>query len=167
MKLLSPDPKGEFLFEVSEYVIQALHRITRARDAQLDAAMAPMGLNVTRYRTLIAVVRAVNCTMSDLAALIGYDRTTLARAVETLVADGLIRRSTVQADRRYVELSATPEGEALYRRTIPEAERLNDRLFEGIPDDQLRAVMRGLETMLGNLGAGPADIAKSLGPRWT
>ena len=166
-KLLPPDPRGEFPFEVSEYVIQALQRITRVRDAEFELAMAPLGLNVTRYRILVALVRAVACTTSDLAVLIGYDRTTMARAVDQLVAAGLVCRHAVQADRRYVELTATPAGEALYKETAIVAHRLNERLFNGIGDEQLRSTMRGLEAMLANLGETPADIARSLGPRWS
>lgn len=166
-RLLPPDPEGEFPFEVSEYIIQALHRIARVRDSELEAAMAPLGLNATRYRILVALVRAGSCTMSDLATLIGYDRTTLARAVDQLVAADLVRRASVQTDRRFVELSATAQGEALFRRTIGEAERMNDRLFNGIADAQLRLVLRGLEAMLTNLGEAPEDIARNLGPRWS
>lgn len=165
-KLIAPDPKGEFPFEVTEYIIQAIHRLSRARDAAFETELVALGLNVTRYRILVAVVRAEHCTMSDLAALIGQDRTTLARAVEQLVASGLINREHVAADRRFVQLSPTAEGEAAYRATIPIAEAINARLFKGLAEADQRAVMRGLEPMLANLGVSPDDIDQALGPRW-
>jgi DNA-binding MarR family transcriptional regulator len=165
-RLIGPDPKGEFPFEVTEYLIQATHRIARVRDVEYEAALAPLGLNITRYRILVAVVRAGACTMSDLAVLIGYDRTTLARAVDQLVAAGLVTRATVADDRRFVEVASTPEGEALFARTTPVAEALNARHFAALPEETLREIMRGLEVVLDNLDAGPAAIARDLGPRW-
>lgn len=166
-KLIAPDPAGEFPFEVSEYILQAVHRIARARDVEFEAALAPLKLNVTRYRVLVAVVRAGTCTMTDLAALIGYDRTTLARAIDQMVAAGLLQRLPVPADRRFVELSATDSGHALYRQTITIAERLNDAFFAGVDDEARRATMRGLEAMATNLGITAAQVAKTLGPRWS
>lgn len=165
-KLIAPDPAGEFPFEVSEYIIQAVHRIARARDLEFETALAPLNLNVTRYRVLVAVVRAGACTMSDLAALIGYDRTTLARAIDQMVESGLLQRLPVPADRRFVELTATEAGRDLFQQTIAVAERLNDAFFEGIDEEAQRATLRGLEAMAANLGITPHHIARTLGPRW-
>ena len=166
-KLIAPDPTGEFPFEVSEYIIQAIHRIARARDIEFETALAPLSLNVTRYRVLVAVVRAEGCTMSDLAVLIGYDRTTLARAIDQMVAAGLLQRLPVPSDRRFVELSVTDEGQALYQRTIAIAESLNDTFFAGVDEYAQRAVLRGLQAMAANLGVTPDYIVKTLGPRWS
>jgi DNA-binding MarR family transcriptional regulator len=164
--LLPPDPAGEFVFEVSEYFVQALQRIVRTRDAEFEAVLNPLGLTVTRYRILSAVVVSGGCTMSDLAVLIGYDRTTLARATDHLVAAGLVTRSGVNGDRRFIKLFSTREGEVVFERTIDDIERLNDKLLAGVGDDQLRAMMRGLETILANLNVTPEDIARKLGPQW-
>ncbi|MGA0600463.1 MarR family winged helix-turn-helix transcriptional regulator [Caulobacter sp. KR2-114] len=166
-RLIGPDPKGEFPFEVSEYLIQALHRAGRFRDLAFEAALQPLRLNMTRYRILVAVVRAGACTMSDLSVLIGHDRTTLARAVDQLVAANLVVRQTVANDRRFVELTATPEGVALFERTVPLAETLNAEIFAGLDDDRKREMLRGLQVILENLDAGAEAVARELGSRWT
>ncbi|HXQ16351.1 MAG TPA: MarR family transcriptional regulator [Caulobacteraceae bacterium] len=165
-RLIGPDPTGEFVFEVPEYLVQALQRIVRTRDAEFEAILKPMGLGVTRYRILTAVVVAGGCTMSDLAVLIGYDRTTMVRAVDQLVQADLVRRTVVEGDRRSIKLRATTQGEAAFARTIEVIERQNAKLLAGLTEDQLRAVMRGLEQMLANLNLAPADIAGKLGPHW-
>jgi len=164
--LIPPDPQGEFPFEVSEYLIQAIHRIARVRDAEFETALAPLGLNVTRYRTLLAIVRAGRCTMSDLSVLIGYDRTTLARAIDHLAAAGLVLREGTPSDRRFVELTPTEAGEALYARSIPIAVAFNDRFFAGVSEEDRRKAMRVLEPLLANLGVTPRQIAENLSPRW-
>jgi DNA-binding MarR family transcriptional regulator len=165
--LIPPDPAGEFVFEVSEYLVQALPRIVRTRDAAFETVLNPLGLTLTRYRILSAVVVSRGCTMSDLSVLIGYDRTTLARAVDQLVASALVTRAGVNGDRRVIKLVATEEGESAFARTIEHMERLNEKLLSGIDEPQLRAVMRALEKMLTNLDLAPQDIARKLGPRWS
>jgi DNA-binding MarR family transcriptional regulator len=164
--LIPPDPQAEFPFEVSEYLIQAIHRIARVRDAEFETVLAPLGLNVTRYRTLLAIVRAGRCSMSDLSVLIGYDRTTLARAIDHLVAADLVRREGTPTDRRFVQLVATGAGEALYERSIPIAEAFNARFFAGVPEDEQRKAMRVIELLLANLGVTPQQVADNLSPRW-
>jgi DNA-binding MarR family transcriptional regulator len=104
--------------------------------------------------------------MSDLAILIGYDRTTMVRAVDQLVLADLVRRTEIEGDRRFIKLRATAEGEAVFARTIEGIERQNDKLLAGLTEDQLRAIMRGLERMLANLNLAPSDIAGRLGPHW-
>ncbi|HWA64074.1 MAG TPA: MarR family transcriptional regulator [Caulobacteraceae bacterium] len=160
--LIPPDPQGEFTYEPQEYFLQAIHRMARIRDAEFEIAFEPLGLNVTRYRTLVTLVRAGACSMSDLAVLMGYDRTTLARAVDQLVAMGCVERRIRPQDRRVVEVAATEAGRALFERTIEDARRINDKLFENIADGELRTVLRGLERMLANLGSTPDDIGRSL-----
>jgi DNA-binding MarR family transcriptional regulator len=164
--LIPPDPAGEFVFEVSEYLVQALQRIVRTRDAEFETVLKPLGLTVTRYRILAAVVVSGGCTMTDLAVLIGYDRTTLARAVDQLVDADLVRRFEVEGDRRFTKLQATAQGEAAFGRTTEDIDRLNAKLLGGLGNDQLRGVMRGIEKMLANLNLTPQDIARKLGPQW-
>jgi DNA-binding MarR family transcriptional regulator len=164
--LIPPDPAGEFVFEVSEYLVQALQRIVRSRDAAFETVLKPLGLTVTRYRILAAVVVSGGCTMTDLAVLIGYDRTTLARAVGQLVDAGLVRRSEIEGDRRFTKVQATDQGEAVFGNTTKDIGRLNAKLLGGFSNEQLRSVMRGLEQMLANLSLTPQDIARKLGPRW-
>jgi DNA-binding MarR family transcriptional regulator len=165
--LLPPDPKGEFPFEVEEYVLQALHRMARVREGQFEAVLAPLGLSVSRYRALVAVVRAGRCTISDLATLIAYDRTTLVRVVTQLVRAGLLQRDAIKGDRRAVALTATEQGKAVFAQTVEHAERLNDQLFESVGEVRVRDMMRTLETMLRNIGASPDDIAGSLSRHWS
>lgn len=40
----------------------------RVRDAELEAVLAPLRLDLTRYRTLLAIARAGRCAMSNLIA---------------------------------------------------------------------------------------------------
>jgi DNA-binding MarR family transcriptional regulator len=159
--LIDPDDKGEFAFEVLEYIVQAVDRIARVRERDFEAAFKDLGLDVVRYRVLVAVVRADRCDARGLAVLLGYDEPVIQRAVRELVAARLLERLAPKRRGGRPAVAATPAGKAAYARTIPAAVRLNDKLVEGMDEDQQRTVLRGLEKMLINLGAGPKDVIKA------
>ena len=114
-----------------------------------------------RYRVLVAVVRADRCDTRGLGVLVGYDEPVVQRAVRELVATRLLERLAPKRRGAPPAVSATPAGKATYMRTIPAAERLNDKLVEGMDEQARRSVLRGLEKMLINLGAGPKDVIKA------
>jgi DNA-binding MarR family transcriptional regulator len=158
--LIPPDPEGEFVFEVLEYIIQALDRINRLRDRRFEAAFADLGLDMIGYRTLVAAVRTGRCDPPGLAALLGYDESAIQESIGSLTAAGLLK--PVDSERSAVSAAITPTdvGQSVYDQTVPIAVRLNDALVEGMDDGERRALLRGLEKMLINLGAGPKDVIR-------
>ncbi|HEY3800739.1 MAG TPA: MarR family winged helix-turn-helix transcriptional regulator [Caulobacteraceae bacterium] len=151
--LIPPDPKGEFAFEVHEYIVQAVDRLSRLRDRAIADALAPLQLDAVSYRTLVAAVRAESCRPAALAALLGYEAADVEDAARRLEDRGLL---AFIGD----EIGPTSEGLELFKRTIPVAVPLNDQLIAGMDEAEQRALLRGLEKLLGNLGAAPKDVVK-------
>jgi DNA-binding MarR family transcriptional regulator len=162
---LPPDPAGEFTYRVPIYLLNLLVAVTRIRDATLEKALRPTGLGVTRYRTLAVVWRLQPCTMTELAIISAADRTTLTRTVDSLVAAGQVDRIAGAADRRKVELSITAAGLAVLRSAEAIVGACNAECLDAVPDETQRAMVRGLEIMLGNMGATAEQMEKVIRPR--
>jgi DNA-binding MarR family transcriptional regulator len=79
-------------------------RVTRVYDAHLAAA----GLKTTQYSLLTNAAREPR-TVTDLAAEMGMDRTTLTRNLRPLVANGWVRLS-IGIDSRSRIVEVTPKG---------------------------------------------------------
>jgi DNA-binding MarR family transcriptional regulator len=161
---MPPDPKGEFLFDVPLYLLNLLVAVNRIRDAQQEKLLRPLGLNVTRFRTLIVIWRLRACSMSELATMSASDRTSLTRTVDQLVSEGLVERAGEAGDRRKVRLLITPGGKAITRQAVALVDQEHARTLSAIPEETQRAMVRGLETMLVNLGA-TDEMLKVLAPR--
>jgi DNA-binding MarR family transcriptional regulator len=145
------DPLGEFPFDLPTYLFHLFAALSRHREAVLDQAFRPLGLNVARHRALGVVVRMQPCGMRELAELCAVDRTTMTRTVDQLVAGGLVERTTPPADRRQVLLSATASGSATHRRALQAVYRVNRRALETLPEGVQRSFARAQQTMLTNL----------------
>jgi DNA-binding MarR family transcriptional regulator len=155
------DPTGEFPFDLTTYLFHVFTVLSRHREAALDEAFRPLGLNVARHRALAVVVRMQPCGMTELADFCAVDRTTMTRTVDQLFANGLVERTTPASDRRQVLLTVTAPGRAVHQRALRAVYRVNRRTLEGIPEDAQRNLVRTKRAMLANLVADP-DLARRL-----
>jgi long-chain acyl-CoA synthetase len=71
-------------------------------------------LSLPQYRLLALIMRGEE-RASGLAGQLALARPTVSAAVETLVANGLVERTSVTGDRRAVRLTITPAGRAALR----------------------------------------------------
>jgi MarR family transcriptional regulator, lower aerobic nicotinate degradation pathway regulator len=156
------DPTGEFPFDLITYLFHLFAVLGRHREAAMEEAFRPLGLNLARHRALSVVVRMEPCGMSELAEFSAVDRTTMTRTVDQLVAAGLVERETPSTDRRQVLLTVTAAGRSAHRRALQAVYRLNRRALDGLDDAAQRAFARAQQTMLANLIDDPKLVRRLL-----
>lgn len=155
------DPQGEFPLAAAEYFFYLQFQIVRQRDLFFDRALADTGLNLHRWRTLAVIRRIENCSMKDLSLYSAIDRTTLTRAVDQLVAEGLVERSHPQRDRRRVNVALSAKGEAVYSQTVALV-RENTAMLRNVADAPLREAIRAMQQVIRNLAEDPLTAEKLL-----
>ncbi len=124
----------------------SLRRAAQLSSEIYDDFLAPSGLKVTMYRLLKQIRDSEFGTLTELAALVGLERSTLGRNIKVLERRGLVIR-TEGADERgssvdltEAGLSALEEAEPLWSRA---QEELHRRLGDGA--EELLTVLRRLE----------------------
>ncbi len=145
------DPTGEFPFDLTTHLFHVFSMLGRHREAALEDAFRPLGLNVARHRALAVVARLQPCGMTELARFCAVDRTTMTRTVDQLYVHGLVERTTPPSDRRQVLLTVTPTGLALHQRALRVVYRINRQALDGLPEEVQRTVARAEQAMLANL----------------
>ena len=158
----SLDPQHEFPLGAAEYFFYLQFQIARQRDLFFDQAVTDTGLNLHRWRTLAVIRRIENCSMKDLALYRAIDRTTLTRAVDQLVAQGLVERWSPSRDRRRVNVALSAKGEEVYSAAVATLLRQNAAMLQGVDDETLRATVRVLQQVVRNLVADPLSAEKLL-----
>jgi len=101
--------------ERERFLIHLIAVVEAARTSGLDPKLKAAGLTTPAIRALAWIQAAPGGTMSDLAAGVFTDRTTLTRTIDTLVRDGFVVRAGAAGDRRKVTLTITPAGDELCR----------------------------------------------------
>jgi DNA-binding MarR family transcriptional regulator len=145
----SVDPRGELPIAPRSYLFHLIATVMRHRQLRVEALLAPMGLNMSRYRAIVVIAILRSCAMSELADFSAVDRTTMTRTVDQLVAAGLVERATPAHDRRQVILTLTGDGNDLCERATDVVDAFNETLVRDIEDGLMRKATSALETLLG------------------
>jgi DNA-binding MarR family transcriptional regulator len=107
-------------------------------------------LTLPQYRLLALIVSGEE-RASGLAGQLALARPTVSAAVETLVANGLLERTSVDGDRRAIRLTITPEGRAALRVAERAMRERLDAYLADVPDPSL--VNEALAQLAGALAA--------------
>jgi DNA-binding MarR family transcriptional regulator len=158
----SLDPQGELPLGASEYFFYLLFQVARQRDLFCDKALAACGLTMAQWRSLAIVRRMEVCTMSSLARYSTIERTTLTRAVDQLVARGLVTRWVPESDRRQVNLSLSDQGDAAFAQGAAILDPHNAHLLNDEVPTQLRHAMAVMQNTLRKLAGNEALAADLL-----
>jgi DNA-binding MarR family transcriptional regulator len=100
-----------------------LYRAHWALAAELGAALEPIGLSARGYHVLHAALSGEH-TQTELAEMVGLDKTTMVVAVDELERTGLAERHLSPDDRRARIIVVTVAG----RRKVAEAEKVKERV---------------------------------------
>lgn len=155
--MAEPRAAAQHLFLREEEIRQGLELLFfgyRAFTAKPDAVLEGMGLGRAHHRVMHFVARHPGITVSDLLAILGITKQSLARVLTPLVEGGLVRQDEGTRDRRQRLLSLTEAGETLerrlfeaqretlaaaYREAGPQAVEGFRRVLLGLMDEETRA----------------------------
>jgi DNA-binding MarR family transcriptional regulator len=119
----------------SVVLLTLAHRI----EAELGAALAPLGLTVSRLGLLGHISGVPGASFSELARMSGISVQSVHTAVKALAAAGLVRDSTARAGAAS-SIELTPEGVRLLREAMAAVDAVDARLFGPDAEPILRQV---------------------------
>src|SRR5262245_41728477 len=93
-----------------ECFCSALRRAGRAVTQHYEAAFRGTGLRATQFTILATLAQTEPMTMSELADLLGLERTTLTRNLRPLESKGWIRAASDSEDLRRRRIGLTAKG---------------------------------------------------------
>ncbi|MFK3795390.1 MULTISPECIES: MarR family transcriptional regulator [unclassified Pseudomonas] len=129
-----------------------LANLSRGWRAELDRRLADLGLSQARWLVLLHLSRFKEApTQRELAQSVGVEGPTLARLLDSLESQGLVRRQAVVEDRRAKKILLCDTARPLIEKIETIATALRHELFEGIDEQELRVCMRVHSTILRNL----------------
>jgi DNA-binding MarR family transcriptional regulator len=121
--------------------------------AVLTRIGAEHDLSLTQLR-LLGILRDRRPRMTDLAAFLGLDKSTMSGLVERAERRGLVARGKSPGDRRVVDVFITPAGRDLAERLQGEVRSALEPLTGRLEADDRQALTRLLDSVS---GGSPAD----------
>ncbi len=100
-----------------------LYRAHWALASELAAALTPLGVTARGYHVLRAALSGEH-SQTELAEMVGLDKTTMVVALDELERDGLAERHPAPDDRRARIIAVTAAG----KRKVAEADKVKERV---------------------------------------
>ncbi len=146
-----------------EQLFVLISQIAYHRERKLEAELAPLGVSVQLWRSMVVIHRIVDCSMSDLSRFSLADRTTLTRSVDQLVAKDMVERYVSPEDRRLVLLRLTADGVRLFDTALAITRKVNAEIVEHAPPPDTKRLADTLEGLLGGLVPDAEELATLVG----
>ncbi len=138
-----------------------LYRAHWALAAELTAALAPLGVSARGYHVLRGALSGEH-TQTELADMVGLDKTTMVVAVDELERAGLAERQPSPHDRRARIIAVTAAG----KRKVAEADKIVDRVqadvLAALPEDDRGALLGGLGKLVKSRLSEPVECSPPL-----
>jgi DNA-binding MarR family transcriptional regulator len=123
-----------------------MSRASHGLMTELTAALEGSGIS-PRDHSVLATAMTGEHTQTEIARLVGLDKTTMVVTVDELEAAGLAERRASSVDRRARVISVTEAGE----RKVREADRVLDRVREDVlaalPEDERTVFLSALRRL--------------------
>jgi MarR family transcriptional regulator for hemolysin len=104
-----------------------LGRASQLLNGEFTKALETSGISPRQHSVLATALDAEH-TQTDLARLVGLDKTTMMVTLDELERDGLAERRPLPSDRRARVVAVTPAG----RRAVADAEAILDRVRDQV-----------------------------------
>ena len=128
-----------------EFGVEALRDLFRtvARDLGLfDKNEATCcGVTTAQNRTILELGYVGTVSLLDLAVQLGVDKSTMSRTVESLVRARLVERKQDSENRRYVKVSLTERGQAIFQEMDGKLIRYYEAILSAIPEEKQKQVL--------------------------
>lgn len=128
-----------------------MNRIMGRYNATLKTELVALGLTTPQMRSLAVLSVIDGILIHELAVYAVVQQSTLSRALDTLEANGLIRREVDGVDTRAIHVFLTRAGHETIDRLWPHMSLAYDAMFAGIDDAQKLAFVSTLKVMLLNI----------------
>jgi MarR family transcriptional regulator for hemolysin len=116
-----------------------------------DGLVRQQGLNLSRARLLLQLARDEAVTQSELAARLELEHPTIVRLLDGLEKQGLIRRSTMDGDRRAKQVSLTPAAAGQVAALDETVGSMRGHLLRDVTEEELEVASRVLRKLVRNI----------------
>jgi DNA-binding MarR family transcriptional regulator len=124
-----------------------LRRLIRAGGLLEGHDQVGVQASLSEIMAIRELAEAPGLAQNDLAERLGLEKSTVSRLVTGLERHGWVRRDRDPANRRYLRLSLTAEGEATARRIGRHLHEHHRALLSGLTSSELEALAVGLSAL--------------------
>jgi MarR family transcriptional regulator, transcriptional regulator for hemolysin len=142
----------------SSDLVWLLKHTTHALSTELVCALAPLGVSPRGYHVLSAAVTGER-TQTELAQLVGLDKTTMVVTIDELEAAGLVKRLPSPEDRRARIIAVTDAGEQKVVEGREIMDQVQAEVLATLPARERQGLLDALNRLISDRLAEPVECS--------
>ena len=111
---------------------------------------------------MIAAVEGGPLTQTEIARLVGLDKTTMVTTVDELEAAGFVERILSPTDRRARVIRVTAAGKRKMAQARRIVEQLQDEVLDSLPAGERKALLSGLSRLVDDRLSAPPECGRAV-----
>ncbi len=147
-------PNGNF--ELSQSPSHLLRRCVQYANDLFSRETSSSDLTKQQFTVLAAVEQNEGISQTDLVALTGIDRSTLAEMIRRMIDKGLLDRERTESDQRANAVRIAPSGKKALRAARGASERVERALLSGLSASDRAKFVKMLVAVAAQAESGPA-----------
>jgi DNA-binding MarR family transcriptional regulator len=144
---------------------KSIRKLQRKLAEQLDGDSVCCGVTIAQCHVLLAIEEKGHTTITELAAEMELDKSTLSRTIESLVVVGLVKRETNSDNRRSQHIQLTEGGEKTVSGIHNQWKNFSESLFAGIPGSKHAIVIEGLSLLANSFPSAAVCCTSDMDPQ--
>jgi DNA-binding MarR family transcriptional regulator len=128
-----------------------IHDVSRLRRSAFDRCLKPLNVTRSQWWVLAYLSREDGMTQSQLAEQLDMGKVAIGGLIDRLEKSGLVRRDADASDRRVNRVFLEPKSKALIASMRKVSHKMNERILQGLADEELESTAVTLDTMKHNL----------------
>jgi len=132
----------------SKQLREIIRKLERKLGILTDGNFSCCEITMAQCHALVEIGRSGSISLNALAGLIDLENSTMSRTVNNLVTSDLAKRDIDAKDRRYVAISLTGKGKALFEKIEGGMDSYYKRVYHQIPEGKRAQVLESLSLLL-------------------
>ena len=128
--------------------------IQRKLSALVDNEMQCPTITQAQCHALVEIGRAGSISLNDLSDMLNVENCTMSRTVNKLVDNGFAMREINSSDRRYIKITLTEKGHAMFDRLETNIDGHFKVIYNAIPKEKREQVFESLNLLVSAVSAG-------------
>lgn len=134
-----------------EYLFGSIFLLSNKLQALGDGYLEEITLKQWLLLIMIHVMEKDQPSVTEVADVMGSTRQNVRKMLEVLEGKGFVALCANPLDRRILSVTLTPKTEQFFARFQSKGDAFLDRLFDGIPPEDLEATRRTVEALFENM----------------
>jgi|SRR5271166_1657196 len=135
---------------INQFAPYLMNRIMARWNSNMTEALKAHDMSTAMMRALAVLSISSPMTINELSAYAVTEQSTMSRTLDTLEAQGLVRRQRRAENMRIRDVSITEDGRAAFERVWPAMHGRFQTLFDGVGEEVYRAFIATLRRILRN-----------------